>query len=49
MSADLPEWLLGSWQASDIIDIPISGLVLLLLTIFLIVALAFLKQKLEWV
>lgn len=45
MSADLPEWLLGSWQASDIIDIPISGLVLLLLTIFLIVALALFKSK----
>lgn len=45
MSADLPEWLLGSWQASDIIDIPISGLVLLLLTIFLIVALALFKTK----
>jgi len=45
MSADLPEWLLGSWQASDIIDIPISGLVLLLLTIFLIAALALFKTK----
>ena len=45
MSADLPEWLLGSWQASDIIDIPISGLVLLLLTIFLIVGLALFKTK----
>ena len=45
MSADLPEWLLGSWQASDIIDIPISGLVLLLLTISLIVALALFKTK----
>ncbi len=33
MSADLPEWLLGSWSASDTIDIPISGLVLLVLTI----------------
>lgn len=45
MSADLPEWLLGSWAASDIIDIPISGLVLLLLTIFLIVGLALFKTK----
>jgi len=45
MSADLPEWLLGSWAASDIIDIPISGLVLLLLTVFLIVGLALFKTK----
>ena len=45
MSADLPEWLLGSWQASDIIDIPISGLVLLLLTVSLIIGLALYKTK----
>ena len=31
-SATLPEWLLGSWSVSDSIDIPISGLVLLVLT-----------------
>ncbi len=45
MSADLPEWLLGSWAASDIIDIPISGLVLLFLTIFLTAGLAIYKSK----
>ena len=45
MSADLPEWLLGSWAASDIIDIPISGLVLLLLTICLTAGLAVYKSK----
>ena len=45
MSADLPEWLLGSWQASDIIDIPISGLVLPIFRLFLIVALALFKTK----
>ena len=45
MSADLPEWLLGSWSASEMIDIPISGLVLLGLTIFLIVGLAIYTTK----
>lgn len=45
MSADLPEWLLGSWSASETIDIPISGLVLLGLTIFLIVGLAIYTTK----
>ena len=45
MSADLPEWLLGSWSASETIDIPISGLVLLGLTISLIVGLAFYTTK----
>lgn len=33
MSATLPEWLLGAWSPTDSIFIPISGLVLLVLTI----------------
>lgn len=45
MSADLPEWLLGSWSASDTIDIPISGLVLLGLTIALTVGLVLYTKK----
>jgi urea transport system permease protein len=38
-SATLPEWLLGSWSVSDSIDIPISGLVLLVLTAALTIGL----------
>jgi len=45
MSADLPEWLLGSWSATDTIDIPVSGLVLLGLTISLTVGLVLYTRK----
>ncbi len=32
-SAILPDWLIGSWTIGDFIDIPISGVVLMLITI----------------
>ena len=35
MSATLPNWMMGSWSVSDMIDIPINGMVLMLLTIVL--------------
>lgn len=44
-SATLPEWLLGSWSASDTIDIPISGLVLLVLTASLTIGLVIYTKK----
>ena len=39
MSATLPDWMMGSWSVSDMIDIPINGMVLMLLTIVLTVGL----------
>ncbi|MEM8868648.1 MAG: urea ABC transporter permease subunit UrtB [Verrucomicrobiota bacterium] len=44
-SATLPEWLLGAWSVSDMIDIPISGLVLLVLTIGLTVGLVIYTKR----
>jgi urea transport system permease protein len=44
-SATLPEWLLGSWSVSDSIDIPISGLVLLVLTASLTIGLVVYTTK----
>jgi urea transport system permease protein len=44
-SATLPDWLLGSWSASDTIDIPISGLVLLVLTATLTIGLVIYTKK----
>ncbi len=32
VSATLPDWLMGSWQPSEIIDIPINGLFVMGLT-----------------
>ncbi len=44
-SATLPDWLLGSWSASDTIDIPISGLVLLVLTATLTIGLVIYTKR----
>ena len=35
VSATLPDWLLGSWQPTDTIDIPLNGLFVMALTILL--------------
>jgi urea transport system permease protein len=36
-SATLPEWLMGSWQPSDTVDIPINGMFLMGLTLLMTV------------
>jgi urea transport system permease protein len=40
-SATLPDWLLGSWMVSDFIDIPVSGMVLIGITVMLTVGLIY--------
>lgn len=45
MSANLPEWLLGAWMPTDTIFIPISGIILLILTICLTVGLILYTKK----
>jgi urea transport system permease protein len=40
VSATLPDWLLGSWQPSASVDIPLNGLFVMALTIFLTGAVA---------
>jgi len=35
VSATLPDWLLGSWQPTDTIDIPLNGLFVMALTLLL--------------
>lgn len=40
-SATLPDWLLGSWMVSDSIDIPVSGMILILLTVSLTASLVY--------
>jgi urea transport system permease protein len=44
-SATLPEWLLGSWSLSEFIDIPVSGLVLIGITLMLTSGLLFFMKK----
>ena len=45
MSATLPDWLMGTWSITDSIEIPLNGILLLGLTIFLTAGLViFLKR-----
>lgn len=45
MSATLPNWLMGSWSITPMIDIPINGLFLLALTIILMISLVIFMRK----
>jgi urea transport system permease protein len=40
-SATLPDWLIGSWTIGEFIDIPISGVVLMIITIGLTLGLVY--------
>jgi urea transport system permease protein len=45
MSATLPDWMLGSVSLSDMIDIPINGIILLVLTLVLTFGLVLFMKK----
>lgn len=47
-SAVLPDWLLGSWQMTETIDIPLNGLFVLGLTIFLSVCVFAFMFRSRW-
>lgn len=48
VSPTLPDWLLGSYQPTDIIDIPINGLFVLGLTIVVTLCVIYLLFKSRW-
>ena len=48
MSATLPDWLMGSWAPTDMIDIPINGLVILATTLVLTIGLVLFTRKTRW-
>ena len=48
MSAVLPEWLFGSWAVTETIDIPLNGIYLLGLTLFLTFGLLFFIKKTKY-
>jgi urea transport system permease protein len=48
MSATLPDWLQGSWSPTDMIDIPINGMVILLATILLTIGLVIFTNHSRW-
>lgn len=48
VSATLPEWLLGSWQPTESIDIPINGLVVMALTAILTAVIFYGLLRTRW-
>ena len=48
VSPTLPDWLLGSYQPTDIIDIPINGLFVLGLTVVVTLCVIYLLFKSRW-
>jgi urea transport system permease protein len=47
-SATLPEWLIGSWQPTETVDIPINGLFLLCMAVFITLLVYFLLYRSRW-
>jgi urea transport system permease protein len=48
VGVDLPEWMMGSWQASDTIQIPINGMFVMVLTILITLAVAYILYWSNW-
>ena len=41
VGVELPEWMLGSWQVSDTIEIPINGMFVMVLTLLITIAVVY--------
>ena len=48
VSAELPEWLMGSWAPWEGIDIPLNGLFVMALTVFLTLGVALFMYRSRW-
>ncbi len=48
VSPTLPDWLLGSYQLTDIIEIPINGMLVVLVTFILTVTVFYMLNKSRW-
>lgn len=48
VSPTLPEWLMGSYQPTESIDIPLNGMFVLALTLFVTLAVYYLMFKSRW-
>jgi urea transport system permease protein len=47
-TAQLPEWMMGSWQPTEDLDIPKNGVFLLALSLFMVGLLYFLMYRSRW-
>ena len=41
VGVELPDWMMGSWQATDAIEIPINGMFVMCLTILITLGVAY--------
>ena len=48
VGVELPPWMLGSWQATDSIQIPINGMIIMGLTILITVGVGYLMYRSRW-
>src|SRR5262249_16778055 len=48
VAVELPEWMMGSWQATDSIQIPINGMFVMALTILITLAVSYVLFWSSW-
>ena len=48
VGVDLPQWMLGSWQVSDSIQIPINGMIIMALTILITLVVGAMMYRSRW-
>ncbi len=48
VSADLPDWLMGSWKPTDSIDIPLNGIFVLIMSLLVCIAVGLFLFKSQW-
>lgn len=48
VSPTLPDWLLGSVQVTDVIEIPINGILVVIVTLFLTLGVFYMLNKSRW-
>lgn len=48
VGVDLPEWMMGSWQVTDTIQIPINGMFVMALTVIITMIVAYIMYYSSW-
>lgn len=48
VSVTMPDWLMGSWAPTDIIDIPLNGMFVMVVTLITTLAVVFLLYRSRW-
>ncbi len=48
VGVDLPDWMMGSWQVSDTIQIPINGMLVMAITVIITLIVAYILYYSSW-